>query len=98
MRRITVLMLSVCMLLSGCGIRIMPPGERTDEGVFADGFDGRTTYYDHYSSEKNENICKVKGTIHQSADDRNGVITSVMGESGGGSVTVTGSMDCIEGA
>lgn len=91
MKKITVFTMIACMLLSGCGAGVPAPGKNA--GIL----NVHTSYFDDYSMDKDENTCKVRGTVHQAADDRNGVITCVTAEGGNGSIAVTGSMECTEG-
>lgn len=56
----------------------------------------RRTYL--HPVKKDENSCKVQGTLHQAADDQDGsIITYVTGLDETGSMAVTGSMDCTRG-
>lgn len=97
MKKNIVLSMIICMFLSGCGAGLSVPGLNTDlrspDGII----NCSTTYFDNYSSKIDDNICKVKGIIHQMASDRNGVLTDITALDDCGSITVTGSMDCIKG-
>ncbi|MDE6846512.1 MAG: hypothetical protein K2J99_12220 [Lachnospiraceae bacterium] len=97
MKKITVLLTITCMLLSGCGVKM----SMAEQGVNIESsvglFNQHSSYFDHYSSEKDETICKIKGRLHQAADDRNGIITYVTAQDGIGSMTITGSVNCTKG-
>lgn len=97
MRKTVIFTMAACMLLSGCGIRIAIPGEESAAEYSWGIFDEQSTYFDRYSVEKDENTCRVRGTIHQAADDQNCGLTSVRSEGGTGSLTVTGRMNSTDG-
>lgn len=96
-RKAAIFTAAACILLSGCGIGIAIPGNEAAVELSRGFFNEHSTYFDRYSSRKNENICRVRGTIHQAADDQNGGLTCVTAEGGSGSLMVTGSMDCRDG-
>lgn len=77
MKKITVLLVVTCMLLSGCGVRISTADEDVNIESSVGLFNQHSSYFDRYSSEKDETTCKVKGMLHQAANDRNGIITYV---------------------
>lgn len=97
MKRVTALLVITCMLFSGCGVRISTADEEVNIESSVGLFNQHTSYFDRYSSEKDETTCKVKGILHQAADDRNGVITYVTAQDGIGSMAITGSMNCTKG-
>lgn len=98
MKKITILLVVTCMLLSGCGVRISMADEDVDMESSVGLFNQHSSFYDRYSAKKDETTCKVKGTLHQAADDRNAIITYVTAQDGIGSMTVTGSMNCTKGS
>lgn len=97
MKRIIILSLITCMMLTGCRVGISMSDENTDLESSVGIFNVHTSYFDRYSIDKDEDHCKVKGTLHQAADDDNGVITYITAENGDGSVNVTGSIRCTRG-
>ena len=97
MKKITVLSVIICMVLSGCGVRMSMADENTDMKSSIGIFDVHTSYFNHYSLDQNQNSCKVKGTLHQAAEDYDSVIAYITAKEGGGSVRVTGSMECTRG-
>lgn len=98
MKKITILLVVTCMLLSSCGVRISMADEDVDIESSVGLFNQHSSFYDRYSAQKDETTCKVKGTLHQAADDRNAIITYVTAQDGIGSMTVTGSMNCTKGS
>ena len=96
MKKNIVLSIIICMFLSGCGIRVYEADESTDAELSVGIFDVETSYYDRYSMDSDEDSCKVKGTVHQAADDDYGVLTYITAVDGS-SVSVTGSMKCTKG-
>lgn len=97
MKKGIVLSIMACMFLSGCGVRICMADENTDRESSVGFFHVQTSYYERYSMDRKGDSCKVKGTLHQAADDDNAVLTYITAADGGGSVSVTGSMKCTEG-
>ncbi len=97
MKKIIVLPLITCMFLSGCGFGISMSGEDADMESAAGIFDVHTSYYERYSIDQDEDVCEVKGTLRQAADDYNSVITYLTAEEGGGGVSVTGFIECRRG-
>lgn len=98
MKKTAVFTAAACILLSGCGVGIAIPGSDSAVKLSTDIFHGQSTFFDRYTSEKDEKICRVRGTIHQAADDQNGGLAYVTAEAGSGSLTVTGSMVCRDGS
>lgn len=98
MKKTAVFTAAACILLSGCGVGIAIPGSDSAVKLSTDIFHGQSTFFDRYTSEKDEKICRVQGTIHQAADDQNGGLAYVTAEAGSGSLTVTGSMVCRDGS
>lgn len=95
---LTVVTAVVCILISGCGAGIAIPGDGPAVELSGGVLYGHSTYFNRYSSEKGENACRVRGTIHQAADDQNGGLTCVTAAGGNGSLVVTGSMECGKGS
>lgn len=77
MKKSIVLSIIICMFLSGCGIRVYEADESTDAELSVGIFDVETSYFDRYSMDRDEDSCKVKGTLHQAADDDNAVLTYI---------------------
>ena len=98
MKKTAVFTAAACILLSGCGVGIAIPGSDSAVELSTDIFHEQSTFFERYTSEKDEKICRVRGTIHQAADDQNGGLAYVMAEAGSGSLTVTGSMVCRDGS
>lgn len=98
MKKTAVFTVAACILLSGCGVGIAIPGSDSAVELSTDIFHEQSTFFERYTSEKDEKICRVRGTIHQAADDQNGGLAYVMAEGGSGSLTVTGSMVCRDGS
>ena len=98
MKKIAILLVVTCVLLSGCGVRISMADEDVDMESSVGLFNQYSSYFDRYSSERDETTCKVKGILHQAADDQNGIITYVAAQDGSGRMTVTGSMNCTKGS
>lgn len=101
MRKTTILAVvtaAVCILISGCGAGITMSGDGFAVEVSQGIFNKHSTYFERYSSEREENTCRVRGTIHQAADDQNGELILVTAEGGNGSMAVTGSMKCEKGS
>ena len=98
MKKITVLLIITCMLLSGCGVRMSMADKDVNIVSSAGLFNQHSSYFDRYSAEKDETTCKVKGILHQAANDRNGIITYVTAQDGIGALTVTGNMNCTKGS
>lgn len=101
MRKTTILAVvtaAVCILISGCGAGITMSGEGFAVEASRGFFNEHSTYFERYSSEREENTCRVRGTIHQAADDQNGELILVTAEGGNGSMAVTGSMKCEKGS
>lgn len=97
MKKSAVLLVIACMILTGCGIRMSMEDQDVHIESSVGLFNQHTSYFDRYSSEKDETTCQVKGILHQSADDRNGIITYVTAQDGIGSMAITGSMNCTKG-
>lgn len=97
-KKITALAVIACTLLSGCGVGISMSDKDVNIESSVGIFNQHTSYYDNYSAEQDETTCKVKGRLHQSADDQNDIITYVTAQDGTGSMTVTGSMNCTKGS
>lgn len=100
MRKTTILAVvtaAVCILISGCGAGITISGDGFAVEASQGFFNEHSTYFERYSSEREENTCRVRGTIHQAADDQNGELILVTAEGGNGSMAVTGSMKCEKG-
>ncbi len=100
MRKTTILAVVsavVCILSSGCGAGITISGDGFAVEVSQGIFNKHSTYFERYSSEREENTCRVRGTIHQAADDQNSGLILVTAEGGNGSMAVTGSMKCEKG-
>lgn len=97
MKKSAILLAITCTLLAGCGVRMSMEDQDVHIESSVGLFNQHTSYFDRYSSEKDETTCKVKGILHQAADDRNGVITYVTAQDGIGSMAITGSMNCTKG-
>lgn len=97
MKKILILSLITCMILTGCGVGISMSDENTDMESSVGIFNVHTSYFDRYSIDKDEDSCEARGRLHQAADDGNCIITYVTAEDGDGSVKITGSMDCPRG-
>lgn len=97
MKKSIVLSIIICVILSGCGIRMSRADESTDEEWSVGIFNESTSFFDRYSMDRDEDSCKVKGTLHQATDDDYGVLTFITAVDGGSSVSVTGSMKCTKG-
>ena len=97
MKKRIVLSIMACMFLSGCGVRICMADENTDMESSVGLFHVQTSYYERYSMDGKEDSCKVKGTLHQAADDDNAVLAYITAADGGCTVNVTGSMKCTRG-
>ena len=97
MKKIIFLSLITCILLSGCGVGISMSDENTDMKSSVGIFNVRTSYFDRYSIDKDEDSCEAKGRLHQAADDDNCIITYMTAEDGDGSVNITGNIDCSRG-
>lgn len=97
MKKSIVLSIIICVILSGCGIRMSRADESTDEEWSVGIFNESTSFFDRYSMDRDEDSCKVKGTLHQAADDDYGVLTFITAVDGGSSVSVAGSMKCTKG-
>lgn len=98
MKKMTAAAFAMCMLLAGCGVGYSASGENMNAEASIGIFHYNTSYFDRYAVKKNENSCKVQGTLHQAADDQDGsIITYVTGLDETGSMAVTGSMDCTRG-
>ena len=97
MKKIIFLSLITCILLSGCRVGISMSDENTDMKSSVGIFNVRTSYFDRYSIDKDEDSCEAKGRLHQAADDDNCIITYMTAEDGDGSVNITGNMDCSRG-
>lgn len=97
MKKSMAMLIVICVILSGCGIRMSRAGEGTDTELSVGIFNESTSFFDRYSMDRDEDSCKVKGTLHQAADDDYGVLTFITAVDGGSSVSVTGSMKCTKG-
>lgn len=97
MRRIMVLSIITCMVLSGCGVRLSRAGQNTHTESSVGIFNVHTSFFDRYSMDRDEDTCKVKGTLHQAADDDYGALTFITAKDSG-SVSVKGSMKCTRGS
>lgn len=97
MKKIIGLSMIVCMFLSGCKAGLSVPGIsmdlRSTDGIF----NCSNTYFDHYTSKKEDHVYRVKGIIHQMASDRNGVLTEITAQDNYGNITITGSLNCTKG-
>lgn len=98
MKKIIALLVITCTFLAGCGVRMSMEDQDVHIESSVGLFNQHSSYFDHYSAEKDETTCKVKGTLHQAADDQNGIITYVTAQDGSGSMTITGSMNCTKGS
>ena len=97
MKKILILSLITCMLLSGCRVGISMSDKNTDKESSVGIFNVHTSYFDRYSINKDEDSCEAKGRLHQAADDDNCIITYLTAEGGDGIVNITGNMDCSRG-
>ncbi len=97
-KKFVILTVITCLFLSGCGVGISMSNEDVNIESSVGLFNQHASYFDRYSCEKDETTCKIKGTLHQAADDRNGFITYVTTQDSNGSMTVTGSMNCTAGS
>lgn len=98
MKRVTIILSVLCVILSGCGVGLPVSDGDVEMQSTVDIFDIHTTYFDNYTCEIENETCKVRGTIHQAADDCNGVLTYVTAQDELDSMIVTGSMDCTRGS
>lgn len=98
MKRIIILSGVICILLSGCGVRIAMSDEDMNMESSVGIFNTYTSYFDRYSIDKEEDCVEAKGRLHQAADDDNSIITYLTAEDKDGSVNITGNMDCSRGS
>lgn len=97
MKKIAVISMLACVVLCGCRAGVSMADEDSDTEITVGLFDVNTSYFDSYSIDKSEDSCKVKGKLHQAADDDNGELVYVTAAEGGGSISVTGKMECKRG-
>lgn len=97
MKKNLIMAMAVCVVLCGCRAGVSMADENTDTEISVGIFNADTSYFDRYSIDKKEDSCKVKGKLHQAADDGNGELVYVTAAKGGGSVNVTGKMECTRG-
>lgn len=96
MKKIVILSILACMILSGCSVVALSRAD-SDMESSAGITNVHTSYFERYSSERDETTCKVRGTLYQAAGDDNTVIADLSVSEGSGSVDITGSMECARG-
>ena len=96
MKRMVILLILACMILSGCSVVALSRADSDMESSVGI-FNVHTSYFERYSSERDETTCKVRGTLYQAAGDDNTVIADLSVSEGSVSVDITGSMECTRG-
>ena len=96
MKKIVILSILACMVLSGCSVVTLSRSGEDIESSIGD-FNFHTSYFDRYSSERDETTCKVRGTLYQAAGDDHTVIADMSVSEGGGSVDIIGFMESTRG-
>lgn len=97
MKKIVIVSMLVCVVLCGCRAGVSVAGVDSNTEISVGIFNGSTSYFDCYSIDKDEDSCRVKGTLHQAANDDNGELVCLTAAEDGGSVNVTGKMECKRG-
>lgn len=96
MKRMVIFLILACMILSGCSVVALSRADSDMESSVGI-FNVHTSYFERYSSERDETTCKVRGTLYQAAGDDNTVIADLSVSEGSVSVDITGSMECTRG-
>ncbi len=99
MKRIVFLLITICMILTGCHVVTVTKAREETEKEWSIGISNdHASYFNRYSMERDETTCEVKGKLYQAAGDDRTVITGITVPEGGGRINITGSMDCSGGS